>query len=56
MDSVRKALRSGDLEKDMYGRLACTDCEEELNKRSDPDGVGSLRACPECGAKWRELR
>jgi NAD-dependent SIR2 family protein deacetylase len=56
MDSVRKALRSGDLEKDMYGRLTCTDCEEELDKRSNPDDVGSLRRCPECQGEWRELR
>jgi predicted RNA-binding Zn-ribbon protein involved in translation (DUF1610 family) len=56
MDSVRKALRSGDLDKDVYGRLNCASCEAELSTVNDPDEVGSVRECPECGEQWRELR
>ncbi|WP_276271146.1 HVO_0758 family zinc finger protein [Haloarcula litorea] len=55
MDSVRKALRSGDVEKDSYGRLSCTDCGEELGTENDPDEVGKVRVCPSCGSKWKEL-
>jgi hypothetical protein len=55
MDSVRKALRSGDLDKDTYGRLNCASCEAELSTANDPDEVGSVRECPECGEQWREL-
>ncbi len=28
MKSVRKALRKGDLEKDTYDRLVCSECEK----------------------------
>lgn len=56
MDSVRKALRSGDLEKDVFGRLNCADCEAELATKNDPDEIGSVRRCPECGSEWRELQ
>jgi len=55
MDSVRKALRSGDVEKDSYGRLSCTDCEEPLSTDNDPDEIGKQRVCPECGRTWTEL-
>ena len=55
MQSVRKGLRSGDLVKDTYERLRCTACEEELKTENDPDEVGSVRVCPECGGKWKQV-
>jgi len=55
MDSIRKGLRSGDLEKDTYERLVCAACGEELATRSDPDMVGKLRVCPDCGAQWQQV-
>jgi predicted RNA-binding Zn-ribbon protein involved in translation (DUF1610 family) len=55
MDSVRKALRAGDVEKDNYGRLSCTSCDEPLSTENDPDEVGKVRVCPECGSEWKEL-
>lgn len=56
MKSVRKALRSGDLEKDNYGRLSCAECETQLNTTDDPDVVGTVRQCPDCGGEWKEIR
>jgi predicted RNA-binding Zn-ribbon protein involved in translation (DUF1610 family) len=56
MKSVRKGLRDSSLEKDNYGRLSCTACEEELKSENDPDEVGTVRVCPSCGAKWKELK
>lgn len=55
MDSVRKGLRADDIEKDTYGRLVCAECEAELGTRDDPDDVGTVRACPDCGSEWRQL-
>lgn len=55
MKSVRKALRNDDLFKDTYQRLNCADCEEELKTDNDPDKVGTVRVCPECGRQWKEL-
>ncbi|WP_262175675.1 HVO_0758 family zinc finger protein [Haloarcula laminariae] len=55
MDSVRKALRSGDVEKDSYGRLSCSNCGEELGTDNDPGEIGKQRVCPECGRSWTEL-
>lgn len=55
MESVRKGLRSGDLEKDTYDRLMCSSCQKELATRNDPDDVGSIRFCPECDDEWRQL-
>lgn len=55
MPSVRKGLRSGDLEKDTYERLTCTSCEEALDTRNDPDEVGRLRVCPACESEWTEV-
>ncbi len=55
MDSVRKGLRSGDLEKDNYGRLTCVDCGEELATQNDPDEVGKVRVCPACDGEWQEI-
>ena len=55
MESVRKGLRSGALEKDTYERLTCADCGEELGTQNDPDEVGKVRVCPECGSQWKEV-
>jgi DNA-directed RNA polymerase subunit RPC12/RpoP len=55
MQSVRKGLRSGDLEKDTYERLTCSDCGEELDTQNDPAEVGRVRVCPGCGREWKEV-
>lgn len=55
MKSVRKALRSGDLFKDTYERLNCNECEKPLKTENDPDEIGSVRVCPECGGRWKQL-
>lgn len=55
MKSVRKGLRSGEIEKDVYERLTCAECGEELTTRNDPDEIGTVRACPECGAEWKKI-
>lgn len=56
MQSVRKGLRGGDIVKDTYERLTCDACETPLNTENDPSEVGSVRGCPDCGRRWRELR
>lgn len=53
--SVRKGLRQGDLDKDTYGRLLCTMCEESLKTKQNSDSLGSVRSCPECEEQWREI-
>ena len=55
MDSIRRALRQGDVTKDVYERLACADCDEQLLTENDPDAVGSVRVCPECDKQWQQL-
>jgi len=55
MPSVRKGLRSGDLEKDTYERLTCTECGEVLETRNDPDEVGKVRVCLSCEREWTEI-
>jgi predicted RNA-binding Zn-ribbon protein involved in translation (DUF1610 family) len=55
MKSVRKGLRSGELEKDVYERLACVTCGEQLDTKNDPDEIGSVRVCPECGTEWKQV-
>ena len=55
MESVRKGLRSGDLEKDTYERLTCADCGEELLTENDPDEVGKVRVCPSCDTEWKDV-
>ncbi|WP_167837359.1 HVO_0758 family zinc finger protein [Halosimplex halophilum] len=55
MKSVRKGLRSGEIEKDVYERLACSECGEELATENDPDEVGTVRVCPECDSKWKQV-
>jgi len=54
MDSVRKGLRAGDIEKDTYERLVCTHCGERLETESDPDQIAKLRQCPDCGREWEQ--
>jgi hypothetical protein len=55
MESVRKGLRAGTVEKDNYGRLRCTECETELTTTNNSDEVGKLRVCPSCEQSWKEL-
>ena len=55
MESVRKGLRAGDLQKDTYERLQCTACDAVLDTEDDPDNVGQIRSCPGCGAEWRRI-
>ncbi len=55
MKSVRKGLRDDELEKDTYGRLTCSECNETLKREDDPEEVGTVRTCPDCGRSWREL-
>ena len=56
MKTTRKGLRDGELDKDTYGRLMCSDCGDSLKKTNDPDEVFALRICPNCGTEWKELR
>jgi len=55
MESTRKGLRSGAIEKDTYERLACAECGEQLATENDPSEVGKVRICPECGREWKEV-
>lgn len=55
MKSTQKGLRDGDILKDTYDRLECSQCDIQLTRRDDSDGVGAIRECPECGRKWRQL-
>lgn len=56
MESVRKGLRSGAIEKDTYERLACAECGEQLSTEDNPEDLGVVRACPECGTEWKDVR
>jgi predicted RNA-binding Zn-ribbon protein involved in translation (DUF1610 family) len=56
MRSVRKALRDGELEKDTYDRLACSACGASLKTSDDPDVIGAIRTCPDCGREWQEIK
>jgi hypothetical protein len=55
MESVRKGLRTKAIVKDTYERLMCAECEEGLKTRNDPDEIGSVRFCPECGREWKQI-
>ncbi len=55
MDSVTKGLRRGAIEKDTYDRLICAECETRLARTDDPDELGAVRSCPECGREWQQL-
>lgn len=56
MESVQKGLRAGEIVKDTYDRLVCAECEQELATRNEPEEIGSVRMCPDCGRQWRRLR
>ena len=56
MKSVRKGLRSGEIEKDTYERLHCNRCEKALKSKNEPEEIGTVRVCPECGREWKELK
>lgn len=55
MKSVQKGLRAGELEKDVYDRLVCATCGDQLATENDPDEIGQVRRCPECGTAWQQL-
>lgn len=55
MKSIRRGLRDGDVEKDTYGRLSCTECGQSLSTRDDADAVGKVKTCPDCGSEWKDL-
>jgi rRNA maturation endonuclease Nob1 len=55
MKSVRSALRKGEIEKDNYERLSCASCEKNLKTENPADELYSLKFCPECGRKWKQL-
>lgn len=55
MESVRKALRAGDIEKDTYERLICAYCGEVLDTKADPDEVWKTRRCPDCGREYKQI-
>lgn len=55
MQSVRKGLRAGEIEKDTYDRLHCAADGQQLGTRNDPNEVYTIRVCPECGRQWKQL-
>ncbi|MFW6448510.1 MAG: HVO_0758 family zinc finger protein [Halobacteriota archaeon] len=55
MKSVRQGLRDGELARDTFDRLSCTRCEVGLRVVDDPDELGPINVCPECGNRWRDL-
>jgi methionyl-tRNA synthetase len=55
MDTVHQGIRAGDIEKDTYERLICSHCEASLATQDNPEGVGKLRACPECGREYKQI-
>lgn len=55
MESVRKGLRAGDIEKDTYGRLECAACGTQLGRRDSDEEVGAVRLCADCGREWKQL-
>ncbi len=56
MDTVRDGLRAQKLEKDVYDRVVCVDCDRPLKRRNEPDELWDLRYCEECGSEWVEKR
>lgn len=56
MKSVQKGLRAGEITKDTYDRLECANCDIQLATKNDPDDIGSVRTCPQCGQEWRQLK
>lgn len=56
MDTVRDGLREETITKDTFERLICVNCDRILKKRSDPERIGSVRFCVDCGDEWLEMR
>lgn len=56
MDTVRDGLRANELEKDVFDRLVCVGCDRSLKMRNDPDQLGTVRFCQDCGTEWLEMR
>lgn len=56
MDTVRDGLKQNDLEKDTFDRLVCVSCNRTLGMRNDPDELGAVRFCEDCGTEWLEMR
>lgn len=56
MDSVRDGLRAAELEKDVFDRVVCVECDRPLKRRDDPDELWAVRFCPDCGGEWKEMR
>jgi len=56
MKSVRKALRSGEIEKGNYDRLTCSSCGKNLKTENPEDELYQLKVCPDCGRKWKQLQ
>lgn len=56
MDTVRDGLKQDKLEKDTFDRLICAECNRALSIRNDPEELGSVRFCEDCGAEWLEMR
>jgi predicted RNA-binding Zn-ribbon protein involved in translation (DUF1610 family) len=55
MDTVRQGLRASQITKDTYERLMCAECGERLKTRNDPDQIGVVRHCPDCGREWKQI-
>ncbi|AKH97097.1 HVO_0758 family zinc finger protein [Halanaeroarchaeum sulfurireducens] len=55
MESVRKGLRAGELERDTYDRLVCAECGTQLQREDAPDEIYTLRRCPNCGAEYKQI-
>lgn len=53
MDTVTRGLREDVIAKDTYGRLLCTACDTQLQRRTE-DGE-TVRHCPDCHRVWTEL-
>lgn len=56
MDTVRDGLSADDLKKDTFDRLVCVECDRALKMRNDPDELGRVRYCADCGGEWVEMR
>jgi RNase P subunit RPR2 len=56
MESIRKGLRQGELVKDTYERLTCDRCEKPLKTENDPEELHTVRICPECGRRWKQIQ
>lgn len=55
MDTVRQGIRGNRITRDTYERLVCAECNEQLKTRDDPDVIGTIRFCPECGREWKKI-